>query len=490
MMAPTLGELVRPLGLVPPPGSENTPITGVVTDSRQAHPGALFVALRGAHVDGHAFVGAARQAGAAAALVEHPVDDALPQLVAAGIGERLAELSAAAYGHPSRALRVYAVTGSNGKTTSTYLIEAVGEYLEHKVGVIGTVAYRWPGVVAPAPNTTPFAADLQRILAAMRDAGVEWVAAEASSHAIDQRRVDHVEFAGAIFTNLSPEHLDYHRTMEAYRDAKARLFFELLGCDAVGVYNIDDEAGRWIAERDARRRKATFAVERDADFVARDIHLGADGARFTLHHPQGALAVETRLLGRHNVYNALGVLALLIADGQDPQAVAAGIGALEGVPGRLEPVDVGQPFVVVVDYAHSPDGLEQVLRTLSELPRRRLLTVFGCGGDRDRTKRPKMGAIAERYSDVVVVTSDNPRTEAPQAIVDEIVAGMEGLCERRVLVDRRAAIGEALSLAQAGDVVLIAGKGHETYQEFAFGRIDFDDRQVAREALEALGWRR
>lgn len=488
-MQTTLADILKPLGLAVPPEAARAVVCDATHDSRRVTAGSLFFAVGGKHVDGHGFVAAARQAGAVAAIVEHRVDDPLPQVLVPSVLSAMGPISAAVHGHPSRALTVWGVTGSNGKSTSTYLLEAVGGALGKQVGVVGTIEYRWPGNVLPAPNTTPFASDLQSILARMRDDGVEWAALEVSSHALAEGRAAAVVFAGALFTNLSPEHLDYHKTLAAYREAKALLFTEHAHEGTVSALNVDDEAGRDIAGRIRRGKVVRFGLGPGTDVRAEEIVLRADGASFAVRHPGGRFRIESHLLGRHNVYNVLGVAALLLGAGVPDEAVARGVAALTSVPGRLEEVRAGQPFVVTVDYCHTPDGLEQALRTVSELPHHRILTVFGCGGDRDRTKRAPMGAIAEHYSDVPIVTSDNPRTEDPRAIIDEILAGMKKpASERHVLVDRREAIRLAVSLARPGDVVLIAGKGHETYQEFAHGRVDFDDRRVAREALEALSW--
>lgn len=486
-MARRLIELLSPLGLTcPSPEVVERPVTGATHDSRLVQPGYLFFALRGRHVDGHTFVGAARQAGALAAVVEQVVDDPLPQIHVPDVTTVMAPLAAAAFDYPSRALRVHAFTGSNGKTTGTWISEAIGKAVGERVGVIGTIEYRWGGQVLTAHNTTPVAPDVQRLLAAMRDDGVTWVAMEASSHAIVEHRVDSVRFAGMVFTNLSPEHLDYHKTLENYREAKARLFLELADDDTVMAINADDAAGQNIAGRIRKGRVVRYAVDAPAEYSAIDLELHADGVAFMVQHPNGSFAIRSNLLGRHNVYNLLGVIALHHAQGIDVEAIIAGVGGLKHVPGRLEEVSTDLGFTVIVDYAHTPDGLRQVLRTVQELPHSRIITVFGCGGDRDRTKRAPMGQIAETYSDVVIVTSDNPRTEDPKAIIDQILAGMARTdIERHVVVDRATAIELAVQSAQVGDIVLVAGKGHETYQEFAHGRIDFDDRVVARRAVEA-----
>ncbi|MBE7560348.1 UDP-N-acetylmuramoyl-L-alanyl-D-glutamate--2,6-diaminopimelate ligase [bacterium] len=460
-------------------------VRGLCYDSRKLSPGDLFVAIRGEHTDGHRYLAEAADKGAVAALVEEKTDANLPQIV---VGNTLAVLSTVAarfYGHPSRHLTVVGVTGSNGKTTSCYLLESIGAATGESVGVLGTIEYRWAGQRKKAVHTTPMALELQQMLAQMRKDGVQMVAMEASSHALALHRLDDVEFTGALFTNLSPEHLDFHKDMDNYGRTKLRLFTELLRPDGVAVVNGDDAWGRTIAEALPQRECFVYG-RKDADLFPGPVKMSREGLVFQFNAPDGSITLESRLLGTHNLYNILGAAGMAWALGYPLEAIAEGVAALETVPGRLERVDAGQDFLAVVDYAHTPDGLLQVLETLSGLPHKRIITVMGCGGDRDRTKRPKMGAIALRLSQVTIVTSDNPRSEDPLAIIDEIVAGMsagEKGKDYHVVPEREDAIRQAVGLAEAGDIVLVAGKGHETTQTIGANVLPFDDREVLGRAL-------
>ncbi len=474
--------------MLPPP--EGTPPTGTVTITSvvqrpaDAGPGALFCAIRGLRADGHDFAAEAVARGAAAVLVERPLDVAVPQVLVddSRLGTALA--AAALHGHPSRALEVVGVTGTNGKTTSAFLLHAVLEAAGRRCGLIGTIEARVGGATVPVHHTTPDAIDLQELFARMRDAGDTACAMEVSSHALSQRRVAGTRFAAALFTNLTRDHLDYHPDVEHYYAAKRSLFARPAGegDDPPGAANLDDEYGRRLA-RDTGA--LGYAVEAPADVRPAAATGLETGIRATFDTPRGRLDVESRLRGRFNLANLAGVVAVgeLLALPHD--AVAAGIAAVAGVPGRFEAIEGGQPFPVIVDYAHTPDSLDNVLRAARGIVTGgRLIVVFGCGGDRDRGKRPQMGDVARRLADVAVVTSDNPRSEDPEAIVAEILVGAEGgPAELVVEVDRRAAIARALAEASGGDVVLIAGKGHEQGQERAGVVTPFDDRDVARELL-------
>ena len=470
------------------PAGGTTEITGIVYRADRAAPGAMFACLRGARADGHDFAAAAVERGASALLVERPLALDVPQLEVPDGRLAMALLAAAIEGNPSRVLDVVGVTGTNGKTTSAFLLHAVLEAAGRRCGLVGTIEARVGGRVEPVTHTTPESVDLQRLLARMRDAGDTACAMEVSSHALAQRRVAGIRFAAALFTNLTRDHLDYHADVEEYYLAKRRLFMrpQEEGPNPPGAANLDDEFGRRLA---AEASALGFAVDRDADVRPLDVCNSRTGFRARFVTPRGPFDLESRLRGRFNVSNVAGVVAVGELLELPHEAVARGIASVAGVPGRFEPVDAGQPFEVLVDYAHTPDSLQNVLREARKLvpEGRRLIVVFGCGGDRDRGKRPQMGGIARGLADVAIVTSDNPRTEDPDAIIAEIVAGAQaGPAELVVEPDRRAAIALAAGRAAAGDVVVVAGKGHERGQERNGVVSPFDDREVTREVLEAI----
>jgi UDP-N-acetylmuramoyl-L-alanyl-D-glutamate--2,6-diaminopimelate ligase len=443
-------------------GDGSVEVTGITHDSRRVRPGDLFCCVRGERADGHDFAPAAVAAGASALLCERDLDLPVPRVVVPDTRAAMGPVADAVFGHPSRRLAVVGVTGTNGKTTTVHLLATVCEHAGMPCGVIGTLT----GV-----RTTPEAPDLQASLAGFVDGGKRAVAMEVSSHALDLHRVDAVRFSVAVFTNLGRDHLDFHETVEAYFRAKARLFEPERS--AVGVVNADDPHGRLLLEA-ARIPTRPFSL---AD--AADLQAGVAGSTFTW---QGH-GVRLRLGGLFNVTNALAAATAARELGIEAAAIAAGLSAAEPVPGRFERIDVGQPFAVVVDYAHTPEALEQVLRA-ARGGGGRVIVVFGCGGDRDPTKRPLMGAVAARLADVAVITSDNPRHEDPMAIIADIRAGAaEGGAEVVVEPDRRAAIATALGTARPGDVVVLAGKGHEAVQEVGGRAVPFDDRVVVRELL-------
>ncbi|MDI3256141.1 MAG: UDP-N-acetylmuramoyl-L-alanyl-D-glutamate--2,6-diaminopimelate ligase [Kyrpidia sp.] len=470
-------------------------VTDVTADSRTVHPGSLFIAVRGHTVDGHAFVDEAHRAGAAAAVVEEVQDTPLPQIVVPDTRRAAAVLSAVFFRHPSRDMRVIGVTGTNGKTTVTHLIDHLLRGAGARTGLIGTIHTRIGDADEKSINTTPEAVELQRLLARMRDAGVTHVAMEVSSHALELDRVAGTRFHTAVFTNLTQDHLDFHGTMEAYREAKGKLFARLGNeygdrreDQSFAVVNLDDPVGKWMA-RQTVAQTLTYAVDRPADFRARDLDMDQNGTRFVVEAVGRRVVVHLALPGRFSVYNALAAMGAGWVQGLDLDQMAVLLHHVPGVPGRMERVDAGQPFGVVVDYAHTPDSLAHVLRTLREFTRGRLIVVFGCGGDRDRGKRPLMGQIAYRGADYAVLTSDNPRTEDPERILDDVEAGLVEIGADRSryerIPDRAEAIRRAVALAGDGDMVLIAGKGHETYQIIGRRKFAFDDRLVARRAIEA-----
>ena len=458
-------------------------LRGLAYDVRAVEEGSLFFCIPGMRADGHDFAAEAVQRGAVALVVERPLALDVPQLVVASARAAMAEAADIFFGEPTRELQLAGVTGTNGKTTTCFLVYEILAAAGRRPGLVGTVESRVGGKPRKLARTTPEAIDLQRLFREMLDAGDRSCVIEASSHAIELHRLDRARFTALAFTNLSQDHLDFHGTMEDYYAAKRRLFIS--GDETPAAINIDDAFGRRLAA-DLRalgqENVFTFGRAPDADLRPDEIELGAEGTRVRL----GELELRSPLLGAFNAENLLTAAALARLLGVDDASIAAGIAALKGVPGRFELVDRGQPFTVVVDYAHTPDALSRVLTAARELARGKLICVFGCGGDRDREKRPLMGEIAAALSDVAIVTSDNPRSEEPQAIVGEILEGLE---EETVEVelDRRAAIGQALAQAGEGDVVVIAGKGHEQGQEIGGQVLPFDDRVVAAELLEKLG---
>jgi len=461
-------------------GDDSVEIADLAYAAGAVRPGALFFCVPGSRADGHDFAAAAVERGAAALVVERQVPVAVPQIVVEETRAAMPGAAAAFFGYPTRELEVAGVTGTTGKTTTTYLLYAILEAAGRRPGLMGTVESRIGGERKPAVRTTPEAIDLQRAFRAMLDAGDRSVALEATSHGSELGRLAGIRFAALAFTNLSEEHLDFHGTMERYYAAKRRLF---VGPEPPpAAVNVGDAYGRELADELRALGRAPLLTFGFAD----DAEIRPDG----LEHGRlrvGSIELETRLRGRFNVENVLAAVSVALLLDVEDEAIAEGIARVEGVPGRFETIDEGQPFTVVVDYSHKPGALENVLRTARDLATGRVLCVFGCGGDRDRTKRPLMGRIAADLADVAIVTSDNPRSEDPDAIIDEVVAGAPGRLE--VEPDRAKAIGQALEGAQAGDVVVIAGKGHEQGQELDGRVVPFDDRDVARETLRALGAR-
>ena len=447
-------------------------------DARAVTPGAAFFAVPGERADGHDFAGQAVENGASVLVVERAVEPEVPQLVVPSARAAMATAADVFFGEPTRELEVAGVTGTSGKTTTAFLLYSILEAAGRSPGLLGTVESRVGGEVRPVVRTTPEAIDLQRTFREMLDAGNRSVALEASSHASVLHRLDRVRFDALVFTNLSQDHLDFHESMEDYFVAKRKLFTGA-GPPPAAV-NIGDEWGRRLAEELAHAGRAplvTFGFAHDAEIRPDQLELGPSGALFTA----GGIEIRSNLRGRFNVENVLGAVAAGILLDIDEDEIAAGIAALQGVPGRFEAVDEGQAFSVVVDYSHKPDALDNVLRTARELSERRVIVVLGAGGDRDRQKRPLMGRVARDLADVVIVTSDNPRSEDPLAIIQDVLQGTGTDVE--IDPDRRSAIGRAVELAEPGDIVVIAGKGHEQGQEVAGEKHPFDDRVVVREAL-------
>jgi UDP-N-acetylmuramoyl-L-alanyl-D-glutamate--2,6-diaminopimelate ligase len=476
-----LAELVAGLPGARVVGDGSVEVGELVYDSRKAGPGSLFFCVVGEKVDGHEFGPRVVEEGAAALVVERELTElAVPQVVVPDSRAAMAPLAARFWGDPTAQLRVVGVTGTNGKTTTAFLVREILQAADFRCGLLGTVKQVVGGVEKEVERTTPEAIELQRTFRQMIEGGDEACAMEVSSHALSLHRADAIHFEVALFTNLTQDHLDFHDDMEDYFLAKRKLF-EMDG-PMTRVVNVDDPYGQRLAEE---FECVTFSAEgADADYSAREVEFDALGASFSL----GAMRLRTALPGHFNVANALGAFAAAEALGIGGDIAAAGLARAARVPGRFEPVDEGQGFAVLVDYAHTPDSLENVLRAARRITSGRVISVFGAGGDRDRNKRPKMGRAGAELSDLTVITSDNPRSEDPEAIVAEVAAGCEGAKELEVVVDRREAIALALGRAQPGDTVVIAGKGHEQGQEFEHGRkIPFDDREVAREELWKLG---
>jgi len=461
---------------------EDPPVSGVAYRSDRVAEGDVFFCIPGFKFDGHAFADDAAARGAAALVVERSLDVPLPQAVVSDTRQALAFASARAYGNPTGRMDVVGITGTNGKTTTTYIMDSILRAAGHITGIIGTVETRVAGERLPSARTTPESADLQGLFAEMAERGVSAASIEVSSHAIDLHRVDGVRFAVAAFTNLTQDHLDYHHTIEEYFAVKRRLFSEM---DVKHrVVNVDDEYGRLLAAE----TEGALTVGRSGDAMVRaeDEQLDAVSSRFTLVTPHGSAAVELPLAGAYNVSNALVAAGCALTMGIPLETIVRGLHGAPQVPGRLERIDEGQSFAVLVDYAHTPDSLEQAIAAVRGVTSGRVITVFGCGGDRDPEKRPLMGRAAGEGSDIVIVTSDNPRTEDPVGIILHIEDGLRPTgAVYKVEIDRRKAIATALAEAEAGDSVLIAGKGHEDYQIFLDRTIHFDDREVAREELRA-----
>lgn len=487
-----LAELVKDAVVI---GNKETEITGIEHDSRKVGRGTLFVCIPGIHADGHAFIPQAVKAGAAAILTTRgnvEVPEGVAVLRVADLAEALDVIVPFFHDYPARSMRIIGITGTNGKTTTSYITRAILRQAGYKVGLIGTIQIMMEEETYPVHNTTPDVVELQHTLAIMRDKEMDYVVMEVSSHALDQNRVAGIEFDTAVFTNLTQDHLDYHKTFENYRLAKAKLFEKVSEAGVkkgkTAVVNADDEAGKFMLEH-ASCPHLTYAIHQDADLRAADVSVLASGTSLVLNHESfGRMALQLHLTGIFNVYNVMAAAGAALAEHIRPEVIASVLRSFVSVPGRFELVKAGQDFSIIVDYAHTPDGVENVLRTAREIARKKIIAVFGCGGDRDRTKRPIMGRLAAELADVVIATSDNPRSEDPEFILSEVEAGVKETIGRKhheKITDRRAAIFRAVELAEPDDIVIILGKGHENYQILQDKTIHFDDKEVAREAVAA-----
>jgi UDP-N-acetylmuramoyl-L-alanyl-D-glutamate--2,6-diaminopimelate ligase len=468
---------------------DNIEVTNIVMDSRKVVSGNLFVCIAGYTVDGHDFVKQAEQKGAVAIVAEKPVDSKLPTIYVADSHRALSMLAVKFFENPTSKLPLIGVTGTNGKTTVTYLLEAIFQLAGRKTGVIGTIHMKIGEKTYPVVNTTPDALMLQQSFKHMVDEGVDQAIMEVSSHALVQGRAHGCDYDMAIFTNLSQDHLDFHKDMDEYLRAKSLLFAQL-GNNYTeeklkfAIINEDETASKVLKESTAQH-VITYGINKPSQVTATNIKLGAKGIHFQLQTPVGNIHIKSKLMGKFNVYNMLAASAAAIATNIPLSVIQTAFEQIGGVNGRFEPVNEGQPFAVIVDYAHTPDSLENVLQTVKEFATERVFVVVGCGGDRDRTKRPIMAKIAVEYADKAILTSDNPRTEDPQAILDDMISGLSQDSTYEVIVDRKEAIYEAVHQAAPGDIIVIAGKGHETYQQIGHTKHDFDDRKVAREAILA-----
>ena len=475
-------------------GKNNIEISGIACDSKAVKTGYLFIALKGAKVNGADFIDEAINRGAHAILLDNDNSGIFKRgntfiyVKDARLG--LAQASQAYFGDSSSKMRIVGVTGTNGKTTITYLMESIFKSINEGIGVIGTVNYRFGRRSIPSVNTTPNSLELYSLLSSMLKEKIKNCIMEISSHSLELGRVETFQFDAVIFTNLTREHLDFHKNMDDYLKAKLKLF-QKIKKGGFAVINIDDPAAEKIIEKvkvEAKAKIITYGIDREADIMARNINLSCNGLRFELHTDKGLIEIKSNLIGRHNIYNILASIGASLAIGISLEDIKKGIEELKGLPGRLENIDCGQNFSVYVDYAHTEDGLTNVLKSLRELKPARLISVFGCGGDRDRAKRPEMGKISTELSDIVFITSDNPRTEGPMAIINEIIKGIGAKKDNYIIeLDRFNAIKKAALEAKEGDIVLIAGKGHETYQIFKDTTVPFDDREVVKRILKEAG---
>lgn len=499
-----LRELISQVDILEVRGDLDVEVTGLASHSAKVTPGDLFMAIPGTALDGHLFLQEAAGRGAAAAVVEKFQDSVAGKLTQVRVSDSrkaMALVAARFYREPAKHLKLIGITGTNGKTTTAHILESILEAAGYKVGVVGTISYRWAGKLLPAPNTTPDSLELQRLLALMKEQGVSHVVMEVTSHALKQKRVLGCSFQVGIFTNLTRDHLDYHGSMEAYLEAKSALFKEHLKSRAEGgwaLLNLHDPASRIISQG-CGAEVAWYGIGKSGDFKAVEWKGDREGSRILLSFPKGEVFLESPLIGEPNVLNAVAACGCAWALGVEPGKWMEGLRRLSPVPGRMEKVELpglNSDIMVLVDYAHTPDALERALSTARKLAKGKLIVVFGCGGDRDRGKRPMMAKAAALKCDLAVVTSDNPRSEDPMAIIQEILEGFQGTNLQRlrpeepiytpaytVLEDRAEAIRWAVRRASHGDVVLIAGKGHENYQILRERTIPFEDREVAREAL-------
>lgn len=493
-MAKTLRELLSLLPHANVEGNIDVVIEALAHDSRCVVPGTLFVCVSGFKTDGHNYIIQAHKQGAVAIIVEKPIENVphgLTVITVADTREAIKGIAPYFFDYPSRKLRMIGVTGTNGKTTTTYLLKSILQEAGYQVGVIGTIQNSIGDRIVPSKNTTPDVIDLQNLLAEMVDHHMDYVVMEVSSHALALERVTGCEFDVGIFTNMTRDHLDFHRTFENYLAAKAKLFQSLNAADnkkskKTAIINIDDEAATAILGNTACTA-ITYGIHGNANLKAEHTDIQATGTAFAIVGSFGVMDLKLKITGLFNVYNVLSAVGAALTEGIKPATIKAALEKFQSVPGRFELVTAGQDFSVIVDYAHTPDGLENILQTAQQIAKKRIIVVFGCGGDRDRTKRPIMGKLAAIYGNIVIATSDNPRSEDPEFILEEIEIGIkEGLTAGKIyekITDRRQAIARAVALAGKDDIVIIAGKGHEDYQILRDRTISFDDKEVVKEII-------
>ena len=464
------------------PPAEDCEVTLITDNSSKVCPGSVFVCIKGMHFDGHTKAAEALRNGAVAVVVSHDLG-LEKQIIVENTRSAYTLLCSAFYGNPEKMLKIIGITGTNGKTTTAFVINSSLEKMGHKAGMIGTVKnILGNGVEIPASLTTPDPFELFSLFAQMVKNGCEYCVMEVSSQALDQRRVDGIKFEAAVFTNLTQDHLDYHGTFENYKAAKHILFENT----SIGIFNLDDEAAEYMMSSTDCRKVTYSASENTCDYSAKNIKLSAGGVKYELVSDNNIGRVNFKVPGKFSVYNSMCAVICLVEIGMDFSASVEAVSECQGVPGRMEIVETNTPYTVIIDYAHTPDSLENAITTLKEVTAGRVIAVFGCGGDRDKTKRPIMGEIGTALADIAVITSDNPRSEDPQAIIDDILAGVPKHKHAKVIVeaDRTAAIAKALSAAQENDVVILAGKGHETYQILSTGKIHYDEREVIANILK------
>lgn len=495
MISLNLAKMIKPLISYKTIGETDIDINDIKVDSRKVEIGDLFICLTGFTTDGHDYAKQAIENGAVALICEKELAINIPQVIVKNSRDAMTYLADIFYNQPSHKLKVIGVTGTNGKTTITHMIEKILADNGHLSGLIGTIKMKIGNEILEVKNTTPDATILQKNFARMYDIGSEYAIMEVSSHALDIGRVMGINYQIAVFTNLTQDHLDYHQTMDKYREAKGLLFSQLGNNYATSVdeskyavLNIDDDASNYF-KNITTAHVITYGIENDADVRASNLAVTGKGTSFILESFKGSMRINLKMTGKFSVYNALAAITVALIEGIPLDAIKKSVESLSGVDGRFELVDVGQNFTVLVDYAHTPDSLENVLKTVKEFANEKVITVFGAGGDRDKTKRPIMGQVASKYSDMAIVTSDNPRTEEPQSIIEDILVGIENTKANEQnyvsILDRKEAIEYAINSAKSGDVILIAGKGHETYQILNEGTIHFDDREIARNAIRS-----
>ncbi|QGT99131.1 UDP-N-acetylmuramoyl-dipeptide--2,6-diaminopimelate ligase [Candidatus Syntrophocurvum alkaliphilum] len=481
-----LNRLLNGVDLKSYKGNLTEEIAGIAYDSRKVKPGYLFICIPGFKTDGHLYIDQAIKNGASAILAEKEIN--APQdcafIITNNTRKSMPIIVSNYYHKPSEQLKVIGVTGTNGKTTTAHLVKNILEESNKNVGIIGTLNAQIGDIEYKLNHTTPESLELEQFISLTRDENGEYVVMEVSSHALDLARVDQIDFNVAIYTNLSQDHLDYHDNMDEYKEAKLKLFRKMNKEGKYSIINIDDTYSQDFIN--IASNCVTYGVNEKADVKATDLNIGLEGSSFTVNYRNESFKINIKLIGLFSVYNALAAIAFALNEGIDINTIKKSLEKVEGVAGRFEKVDCGQDFSVVIDYAHSPDGLKNILKTAKEIVDNRIITVFGCGGDRDRTKRPLMGKIAAIYSDFCIVTSDNPRSEEPKAIIEDILPGLNEVANSRyaVIVDRKEAIRHAINLGKKGDIIIIAGKGHETYQEIKDKVIDFDDKKIAENFLK------